>query len=100
MKKTVAIIACGIWLVAVPCALYGQEEAKPSDIVQLKATIVRLQAQVLEQARENATLRGQVAELQLAALRAAIATMDPAVRKELGLDKPEQKPVTPQTPPK
>lgn len=70
---------------------FAQEAPKPDDPVQLKATIVKLQAQVLERDREIGTLRVQVAELQIAALGAAVKAMDPAVQTALGI-KPETAP--------
>jgi hypothetical protein len=72
---------------------YAQDAPKPADDpVQLKATIVKLQQAVLERDRELGTLRAQLAEMQLAALGAAVKTMDPAVQTALGI-KPETPPV-------
>jgi hypothetical protein len=72
-----------------------QAPAKADDQVQMKATLIKLQVQVLERDREIGTLRAQVAELQLNALGTAIQTLDPAVKKALGLEqsKPVEKPV-------
>ena len=89
------IFWCVVCVVAALCALSdvsAQNASKPDDPVQMKATIVRLQAQVLERDRELGTLRAQIAELQLAALGAAVKSMDPAVQTALGI-KPETPPV-------
>jgi hypothetical protein len=63
------------------------------DPAQLKAMIVKLQKAVLALKRENGILQATVAELQDAALEAAIDTLPPDVKKALG--RSEQKPVTP-----
>lgn len=76
---------------ALSLSVLAQETPKPDDPVQLKATIIKLQAQVLERDRELGTLKAQIAELQLAALSAAVKTMDPAVQTALGI-KPETAP--------
>lgn len=68
------------------------------DPAQLKATIVKLQKAVLALRRENGMLQATVAELQDAALEAAIDTLPADVKKALG--RPDPKSVTPQTPPK
>jgi hypothetical protein len=63
------------------------------DTAQLKATIVKLQKAVLALRKENGILQATVAELQEAALEAAIETFPPEVKKALG--RPEPKPVIP-----
>lgn len=90
--------------------LFGQASAQPAtqkpaaeavaamdDPAQLKATIVKLQKAVLALRKENGMLQATVAELQDAALEAAIDTLPADVKKALGR---ADKPVTPQTPPK
>lgn len=74
-----------------------QIKAAPSadDPVQMKATLIKLQVQVLERDREIGSLRAQVAELQLNALGAAVQNMDPAVKKALGLSDQKSAPQTP-----
>lgn len=75
-----------------------QIQATPAadDVTQMKATLIKLQVQVLERDREIGNLRAQLAELQLNALGTALQSAEPAVKKALGLD---QQPA-PQTPPK
>jgi hypothetical protein len=69
--------------------------ASADEAVQMKATLIKLQVQVLERDREIGTLRAQVAELKLNALGVAVQTLDPAVKKALGLEpQPVAKPVS------
>ncbi len=98
MRKSLSLVIVFVWL-AYAVALARQAAPAADDSAVLKATIIKLQQAVLERDKEIASLRGAVAELQMAALRAAIDTMDPAVRKVL-LGRDDQKPVPPQTPPK
>ena len=98
MRKSVGLVFV---LLCMASAVSVAQHAAPAadDPTVLKATIIKLQQAVLERDREIASLRGVVAELQMAALKAAIDTMDPAVKKVL-MGRDDQKPVPPQTPPK
>jgi signal transduction histidine kinase len=73
-----------------------QTPQKANDQAQMRATIVQLQQAVLARDKEIATLRGVVADLQMAILESAVDRLDPDTKKAL---RPEQKPA-PQTPPK
>ena len=74
--------------------------AREPSTAELKAAIVKLQAQVLERDREIGQLRTRAAELELAALSRSLDALDPDVRKLLGL--PDAAPAAtpaPATPP-
>lgn len=74
-----------------------QAPQKADDQAQMKATIIKLQQAILTRDKENAALRGVVADLQLALLEHAVGRLDAGTKKALA--EPAQKPVTPQTPP-
>lgn len=79
-----------------PKALQQIQPPAADDVTQMKATLIKLQVQVLERDREIGTLRAKLAELQLNALGTALQSAEPAVKKALGLDKQP----APQTPSK
>jgi hypothetical protein len=91
------VIAAGFLCVVASIATAATAQHTPDDPVQLKATIIKLQKALLAKERENGLLRATVAELQDAALEAAIDTMDPEVKKALG--RPEPKATPAETPP-
>jgi hypothetical protein len=91
-------LAMALLVVAISAPAFAQEVQKSADDpAQLKATIIKLQKALLAKERENGLLRATVAELQDAALEAAIDTMDPEVKKALG--RPEPKATPAETPP-
>jgi hypothetical protein len=84
----------------------AQDAPKPEDpaIVELKALVFILQTQLNAVEKELAREKSRRVELEEAELRRARETLDPDVKKKLGLPvpdapKPDEK-VAPQTPPK
>jgi hypothetical protein len=91
-------LALGILIALAVCGTAHAQQT-PTDAVvahddtaQLKATIIKLQKAVLALRKENGMLQATVAELQDAALEAAIDTMDPEVKKALGRPEPKATP--------
>jgi hypothetical protein len=102
MHKWLAVVRITAIVVIVISAVAAAQEAKKpaDDPAQLKATIVKLQQAVLQRDKEIGTLRAAVAELQMAALEAAIDTLDPEVKKALGRPEPKATTPTDKAPPK
>jgi hypothetical protein len=94
-----AALACGPHLASAA----QQSAAPPSpqvDVAELKALVFVLQAKLVAVEKELGQEKARRAELELADLQRARETLDPDVKKKLGIPvpdapKPEPKPVTP-----
>lgn len=87
--------------------LFAQSPAstEADTIVELKALVFALQTKLVAVEKELGDEKSRRAALESAELQRARETLDPSVKRKLGLPVPEaptpdQKPVTPQTPPK
>jgi hypothetical protein len=91
-------------LVATTSAQEPQAKTAPSDeVVQLKALVYVLQDKLARVERELGAEKARRAELEIAELERARETLDPSVKRVLGLpvpDAPVEKKPAPQTPPK
>jgi hypothetical protein len=96
-------------LIAGPVA--AQEASKPDDpaqlkeaIVELKALAFALQTKLVAVEKELGDEKSRRAALESEQLLRARETLDPSIKRKLGLPVPEapktEKPVPPQTPPK
>jgi hypothetical protein len=102
LMRRVAFIAV-IMLCALVSPLRAQQPADET-VVELKALVFVLQTRLADVERELGEEKKRRAELESAELKRARETLDPAVKRKLGLPVPDapkpDKPVPPQTPPK
>lgn len=97
-------------LVLLVCVVAGLSAQSPAtdlsaQVVDLKALVFVLQTKLADTEKELGEEKARRAALEQAELIRARETLDPSVKKKLGLPvpdapKPDEKPVTPQTPPK
>lgn len=83
----------------------AQEPASAPQVDDLKALVFVLQTKLVAVEKELGQEKARRAELEEAELMRARETLDPSVKRKLGLPVPDapkstEKPVTPQTPPK
>jgi hypothetical protein len=95
------VVLCLLSWLAAPV----RAQTPAADTDSLKAIIFVLQTRLAAAEKELGEEKKRRAELELAELERARETLDPGVRKKLGLPvpeapKPAEKPVPPQTPPK
>lgn len=101
MRKCVWIVV----FVVVVLSRTGLGAQQPAaDVDELKALIFALQTKLVAVEKELGEEKARRAALEQAELQRARETLDPGVKKRLGIPVPEaskpDKPVTPQTPPK
>jgi hypothetical protein len=101
MVRVATTVLCLLLWLAAPV----RAQAPAADTDGLKAIIFVLQTRLAAAEKELGEEKKRRAELELAELERARETLDPGVRKKLGLPvpdapKPAEKPVPPQTPPK
>jgi hypothetical protein len=98
-----------MWIALVLAALLAAPVSAQAPTVEsvdeLKALVFVLQTRLAAVEKELGQEKARRAELEIAELQRARETLDPGVRKKLGLPVPDaptptEKPVTPQTPPK
>lgn len=80
--------------------VYAQQRGGDDSVVELKAMVFLLQTKLAAIEKELGQEKARRAELELAELQRARETLDPAIKRKLGLPvpdapKPEQTPVTP-----
>jgi hypothetical protein len=103
MRRWIGIV---ILLFGCSASVLAQEPVSPSaaSVEELKALVFVLQTRLVTVEQELGREKARRAELELAELQRARETLDPGVKKRLGLPVPDapktEKPVTPQTPPK
>jgi hypothetical protein len=99
-----------VLVVSITClsgVVFAQSPApEPSaQVVELKALVFALQTKLADTEKELGEEKARRAALEQAELIRARETLDPAIKRKLGLpvpeaSKPAEKPVPPQTPPK
>jgi hypothetical protein len=94
-------------MVCLSGALFAQSPVAETSaqVDELKALVFVLQTKLAVVEKELGEEKARRAAYEIEQLQRARETLDPAIKKKLGLSvpeasKPDQKPVTPQTPPK
>lgn len=103
-RRGVAVVLAILCVGGLLFAQTPPQETTPQ-VDELKALVFALQTKLAAVEKELGEEKARRAALEIAELQRARETLEPSVKRKLGLPvpdapKPDQKPVTPQTPPK